>query len=106
MQMIFLLISLLTPRLFANNVMFGAPVSASVTTSSARIMPQNGLRTYLIIVNTGSNPAIVKFGSVQSGTEGIPIPAGGNYEPFEAPSSSIYAVTASSTTTLQIVEGQ
>lgn len=89
----------------ANSVLFGAPVAVTATSSSAQVLAANGLRVYLIIVNTGSVTAYVKFGSVQSGTEGIPIPAGGSYEPIQAPANSVFADTASSTAALVIIEG-
>lgn len=88
-------------------VLFGPPNAKTVTTTSTQMMPANSLRAYIIIVNTGATPVVVKFGGVQSSaTEGVLIPPGGNYEPLETPANSLYAVTASSTSTLEIVEGQ
>lgn len=101
------LILLALPVLSHSQVIFGAPVTGTATTSSAKKLNWNSLRTYLIILNTGStNTMYVKFGSAQSGTEGIPIlPNNGYYEPVEAPSNSVYIVTGSSTTTYTIIEG-
>lgn len=91
---------------FANYTMFGPPLTVSVTGTSTQALAQNGLRTYLLIVNTGANTIIVKFGSAQSGTEGVPIPPGGNYEPSKAPANSVFLETASSTSTASIIQGQ
>ncbi|MFI5416187.1 MAG: hypothetical protein ACHQXJ_02415 [Nitrososphaerales archaeon] len=68
-------------------------------------MSGNAARTYLIIMNTGGNTVIVKFGSVQSALEGVPIPAGGSYEPIEAPGNSVWIETASATSTVTLMQG-
>lgn len=91
----------------ANQTLFGAPLAVSATVTSTSVKAKNTLRTYLLIQNTGALPVVVKFGSVQnSATDGIVIPAGGNYEPFLAPANSVWIRTASSTSTVIIVEGQ
>lgn len=90
----------------AQSVVFAAPVAFSVTSTSTLALAPNGKRNYLIIINTGAVAAIVKFGSVQSANEGISIPPGGNYEPWQAAANVMYAKTASGSTTLTIVQGQ
>lgn len=89
----------------AQSVKLSAPTTVTVTSTSTLEFPANAKRAYLIISNTGSQPAIIKFGSVQSGSEGLIIPPSGNYEPLQAPANTLYAKTASSTTTLVIIEG-
>lgn len=107
----FVLIALFVGVLFVtptkgNQVLYGPPVVVTATVTSTKIMNANSLRKYLIIVNRGTSiTAVVKFGSVQSGTEGVPIPPGGSYEPTFAPGNSVYAVTGSSTTALTLIEG-
>ena len=90
----------------AQSVVFSAPTTVSVTSTSALVFPPNGKRNYLILSNTGSAAVIIKFGSVQSANEGLTIPAGGNYEPNKAAANAIYAKTATGSSTLVIVEGQ
>jgi len=85
-------------------VFFGSPSYITVNSSSALAVPQNNLRSYLIIVNTGSNTMYANFGAPGSGS-GIPIPAGGNYEPFQTPMNSVYLVSPSGTTAA-ILQGQ
>lgn len=91
---------------YASPLSFTNSGPVTVTSSSAIALAGNGKRGYLLIVNTGANTAYLKFGSVQSGTEGIPLIAGGVYEPVNYPANPLYAVTASSTTTLVFVQGQ
>lgn len=108
MKKLLLLVSFLivSASAFANYFVFAAPVTVTVTGTSTQILAKNSLRTYLIIVNNGAVPVIVKFGSVQTAGEGISIPAGGNYEPYKTPSNSVYAETASSTASVTIMQGQ
>lgn len=84
------------------------PTSVFTATAgaSALALPYNGLRGYLILVNTGLVTAYVSFNASQAQGTGIPIPAGGNYEPFIAPTSAVYIGTNASTTTVTMMEGQ
>jgi len=84
---------------------FYAPVLVTATATSTLVMTPNASRTYLIIVNTGSQPVIAKFGSPQTALEGIPIPAGGSYEPIQAPANGVWLETASSTSTVTLIQG-
>lgn len=77
----------------------------ALSTSSALVLAANPDRKYLVIQNTSAISVYVKFGSAHSGTEGVLITAGGNYEPNEVPTDSVYAKSASGTPTLNIVEG-
>lgn len=78
----------------ANPVMFGSPSFVSVTSTSTQVLPFNNLRSYLLIVNTGGAPIYANFGAPGSGS-GIPIPAGGNYEPLQVPGNAIYLISPS-----------
>jgi hypothetical protein len=106
MRLFFVVLALFGSIAFGNDTMFTQPYVYTVTTTSTQLRPQNGLRTYLILINTGSQTVYVKFGSAQATTEGVPIPAGGSYEPNKAPANSVWADTATSTSTLTIIEGQ
>jgi hypothetical protein len=88
---------------FASN--FQSPVTVTATTTSTQVLPGNAHRNYLIVINTGSNPIVLKAGSAQTMGEGIYIPAGGNYEPIQAPQNSIWIETTMSTSTVTLVEG-
>jgi hypothetical protein len=103
---------LLLPSIFfvslvvrANTAIFGPPVVVTATTTSAQLLAANNLRTYLLIVNKGSQTVQIKFGSAQIATEGIPIPPGGSYEPIEGPSNSVWGVTASGSSAVTITQG-
>lgn len=86
-KLIFLILFML-PLGAKAQVMFASPSLATVTSSAAQVLPQNANRGYLIIINTGSGTEYVTFGTGLG--NGIPIPAGGNYEPLKAPANSIF----------------
>lgn len=88
---------------YGTTVTYQADVTATVT--STQILAQRSERNYLIIQNKGSVAVLVKFGGAHSSTEGVSIPAGGNYEPYRVPSDSIFIETISSTALCAIVEG-
>lgn len=106
MKYILALALFLSPMLVAGNyTVFFAPVSFSSTTASTLALASNSMRTYLLIQNTGSTSIIVKFGSVQSASEGVTIPAGWNYEPNLAPTNSVWIKSASGTNAVTIQQG-
>ncbi len=80
--------------------------SVSVTGTSTLILARNELRNYLLIQNVGTDTIIVKFNSAQSGSEGIQIPAGGNYEPGKVPVESVWIESAAGTQATTVLEGQ
>jgi len=101
-----LLIFLIPLMVWANNIIFYSPGTASLTTTPSQILTSNSLRKYLILVNTGSNTVIIKTGAAPaSSTDGIPIPAGGNWEPFQAPGNSIYGRAVTGTSTIEYQQG-
>lgn len=74
---------------------FAVPVTVQAyevsVTSSATVVPGSSLSTKsLLIVNKGSDIVRVKADSAPTGTEGVPIPAGGSWEPAEAPTNTLY----------------
>lgn len=80
--------------------------TATVTTTSALLVAADPQRNYLIIQNNGATNVIVKFGSIQSASEGIIIPPGGNYEPFKGFRNSVFAKSASATDSVTVQEGR
>lgn len=79
-------------------------VTASVT--STLVLAANSFRQYLMIQNNGATNVIVKFGSAQTGTEGLVIPAnGGSYEMNKPATDAVYLRSASSTDSVRVVEG-
>lgn len=77
----------------------------TATVTSTQILSQNLNRNYLMIQNNGATSIIVKYSSVQAGTEGVSIPAGGNWEPLIVPGDSVWIRSASSTDAMTIIEG-
>ncbi len=99
-----LLIGAVSVQAQTNN--YSNPIAFTATTTSTQAMAGNAARTYLIIVNTGStNNIYVKFGAVQSGIQGIPIPPGGSYEPINPPGNSVWIETSASTSTVVLQQG-
>lgn len=92
---------------------FGASDQTSTTTqstvtatgTSTLVLAANLNRNYLLVQNKGSADVILKLGSVQSGSEGIIIPASGNYEPIRVPIDSLYLKSSTSTQSVFIYEG-
>lgn len=73
--------------------------------ASTLILAANSKRGYLLIQNLGATSIIVKFGSTIATTEGVSIPAGGNYEMYRVLKTSVYVKAASGTPTFLVLEG-
>lgn len=86
-------------------VFYATPSVVSLTTASTKLLDQDNMRTYLIIQNQGTANIIVKAFSAITGTEGVIIPPGGNYEPYLAPGNAVYAKSATGTNSVTIVQG-
>lgn len=78
----------------------------SVTTTSVKLVDARGNRTYLLIQNKGTQNVYLKFGSANTGTEGILLAAKGNYEPFKIPTAAVYAISESGTQNVIVIEGK
>lgn len=76
------------------------------TGSPSPALANNLARIYLLVVNKGANSVYFKCGSSFSGTEGVLIPAGGNYEPLKAPLCDVYLKSASGSNIVSILEGR
>lgn len=61
----------------------GVPIMTNTTvgTSSTVALAANKDRGYLIVQNNGSSTCLISFGTAISGSEGLHIEAGQNYEP-------------------------
>lgn len=107
MRTLFLLATLMLSFMAsAQSVVFAAPVTITATVTSSVLLAPNGKRVYLLVVNNGAQAVTLKFGSVQSGSEGIVVPSGGVYEPLQAPANVMYGKTGSATSSLTIIQGQ
>lgn len=101
---VFLFLATYSPDIFGVTVA-KSQTELTATTTSTKYLENNSLRNYLLIVNKGSVTIYVKFGSASTGTDGVPIVAGGNYEPFEAPIDSVYIKSSSGSQPVLIFEG-
>lgn len=90
------------------NCRFSTPTeNASIGSgSSSLVVSALSNRKCLLIVNKGSATVYITFASGGGATDGVPIPAGGNWEPTVVPFNAIYARAASGTQTVLVVEGQ
>lgn len=79
--------------------------TAAVNGTSSLVLAANTYRNYLLLVNRGATTIYVKFNAAHTGTEGVPIPSGGNYEPPNPPAEAVYAVTAGAAESLFVTEG-
>lgn len=77
----------------------------TATTTSTEAVPRNTNRRYLLIQNNGGVTIYVRFGSAHSGSEGVWIAAGGNFEPNVVPVDAVYVRSATSTALVSIYEG-
>ena len=95
--------------LFSSSLMAGTILQSQADvaqdTTSAQALAANLERKYLLIQNKGAAAVYVKFNSIHIGTEGISIPAGGNWEPSLVPLNSIWMKAASGTQTVSVIEG-
>lgn len=102
--------ALLTQLIFAKLAhatdFFAAPQLVVASSPSVQVLPQDTQRKYLLVINTGSQPVILNpFGAAQIGSEGVPIPVGGAYEPSVAPSNACFLKATATTSTVTIITG-
>jgi hypothetical protein len=82
------------------------PVDVTCDSSGEQLIAPNPIRKYLIFVNKGSVAINVTPNAAPTGTTGIPILAGQNYEQnVTVGVNSWYCKTASSSTTISVTEG-
>lgn len=78
----------------------------SASTTSAVALDSDNQRHYLLVVNKGTDVVYLKFDSLSTGTDGIPLPAGAVYEPWVVPTNSLYIKAASGTQTVLVLVGK
>jgi len=108
MKKYFLLLSILFLSFNSFAIISNTLTTMTATTTSTLALAADTQRKYLIIQNrgaSGSATVYVKFGSAHTGTEGIEIVPGGNYEPYWAPYNSVYIESSTSTQQVQIYSG-
>lgn len=105
MKKLSLLLILLSVGAYALNSLTFTQTTFSCTTTSSVAIAARPYRKYFLIQNRGSTSVYIKPDSAHSGTEGIEIIAGGNWEPIESPQNSFYCKAASGTDSLTIIEG-
>lgn len=88
------------------NCRITSQTDVTVTTVSTKRVNLNGNRRCLIIVNKGTDSIFVKPDSAHSGTEGVLIPAGGNWEPFVVPINALWIKANSGSQTVTIGVGE
>lgn len=104
MKFLFPLLLLFSSVAFADPFTVVTQSTLSVS-GSVQALPDNAVRTYLLIQNAGTDTVIVKIGSSISTTEGILIAAGGAYEPRLVPKQSVWLKANSGTQAVRILEG-
>lgn len=91
--------------LAADRTVIQTVAGVTATTTSTSLLPARQNRNYLLIINMGSADVYVKPGSVQSGTEGVVIPALGNWEPFTVPMDEMFFKSSTGSQPIRIIEG-
>lgn len=104
MLLLFILSAQFAPSSFAKTQVKNI-VEITATSSAAIGLAANRNRNYLLVQNAGSYDVYLKFDSAPTGTDGIKIAPGGNYEAYEAPINSFYVKTATSPSSIKIYEG-
>lgn len=85
---------------------YGTFSQVNVTSAgSTQLLAANGGRKCLLVVNKGSDTIYVTIATSAGATEGIPIPAGGNWEPFIPVIDAIHARAASGTQAVFFAQG-
>ena len=69
------------------------------------VLPFNPTRAYVFMTNTGAFEIRVAFDRGADGVSGVPIPAGGFFEPILGTVSSVHAISTVAAQSLVIVEG-
>jgi hypothetical protein len=90
----------------AYNCKITSQTEFSASTTSVRALDLESARRCLTVQNKGSSTIYIKFNSIHSGTEGIAVTGGGNWEPFIVPINSIWIKSAAGIVTATVLEGQ
>jgi hypothetical protein len=87
-----------------NPISYATPISVSTVSASSALFPGWSV----VVYNTGANVAFVNFGTsstITATTAQNAIPAGGGCGFYVFPNTWIAAITATSTTTLNVASG-
>lgn len=76
-----------------------------IGTDSQQILQSNASRNYLLIQNKSASSIYLVFGGAASTFSGILIEAGGYYEPYIPPRTSVNIIGAAANLTIIAVEG-
>lgn len=76
-----------------------------VSLESRQVLTNNGNRNYLLIQNKSAGKIYVSFGTKANPLDGVEISAGGNYEPYVVPSSSVEVLATVAASKVTVVEG-
>lgn len=102
---LFLATWLLANLAFGEQTTLGSYATGTANTTYAQVFASNLSRNDLVIVNESTSVGLrVREGS--SGTDGILVPPGGNYDPDPVPVDSIWVKTDSSTAAYLGKEGE
>jgi len=74
-------------------------------TTSVQVLPANQNRTYLLIQNKAAGSIFFSFGNKANVYDGVVIEAGGNYEPYIYPFSSLHIIAALADSDIIVIEG-
>lgn len=107
MKRVLFFLFLVSPLAFASDPIVMQPSSdVSCTTSGVRLITSNPLRRYLLLVNKGTAQVNVAPNSAPSGTAGVPILSGQNYEQnVSAGANAWYCTSQSGTNVVTVMEG-
>lgn len=72
---------------------------------SVQVLPSNQNRTYLLIQNKSGGSIFFSFGNKANTYDGVEIVAGGNYEPYIYPSSSLHVIASLAASDIIVIEG-
>lgn len=78
----------------------------TATTSVQQVIPANMRRKYFMLQNKGNRTVYLKFEISPTGTQGIEIAPGGNYESIDMPIGPAYIKTQNGSSACFYMEGQ
>lgn len=80
--------------------------TASVTSSSDKVIDAEAKRNYLLVQNNGTASVYLKFNSAHTGDEGVLIDAGGYYEPNYPGRGAVYMKSTSGSQLINYITGK
>jgi hypothetical protein len=77
----------------------------TATDTTQKFLDTDLKRRYILIQNKGTRAVYIAFEEGQVGTEGIKIPAGGNWEPSKAPTNYLFVKTENNVADIVVIYG-